>query len=97
MGYPDITKKALCKFSTESAESKALEKAPIVIRRPQKKLIDTKPIYIPDSGMVPHYTGHVPGNFYSSLTHFNFLVHNDNITMSKYTRIALSSFINVIF
>ena len=61
MGYPDITKKALCEFTTKSLEAKALEKTPVVIRRPQKKQIDTKPIYIHDSGMVPHYTGHVPG------------------------------------
>lgn len=61
MGYPDITKKALCEFTSVAAESKACEKTPVVIRRPQKKLVDTKPIYIHDSGMVPHYTGHVPG------------------------------------
>lgn len=61
MGYPDITKKALCEFTSVAAESKACDKTPVVIRRPQKKLVDTKPIYIHDSGMVPHYTGHVPG------------------------------------
>jgi len=61
MSYADVTKKALCEFSTESVENKALEKAPVVICRPQKSQVDTKPIYIQDSGMVPHYTGHVPG------------------------------------
>ena len=61
MGYPDVTKKALCEFASVAAESKVCEKTAVVIRRPQKKHVDTKPIYIHDSGMVPRYTGHVPG------------------------------------
>ena len=64
MSYAEVTRKALCEFTTESAENKATEKAPIVICRPQISQDDTKPIYIQDSGMVPHYTGHVPGKLY---------------------------------
>lgn len=58
MSYPDITNKALCEFTTATTENK--EKIPFLVQRPQKSC-GTHPIYIKDSGMVPHYTGHVPG------------------------------------
>lgn len=61
MGYPNVTNQALCDFTNVFAEAKVVSKAPIVLKRPENVYIDTKPIYYKDSGMVPHYTGHVPG------------------------------------
>lgn len=61
MGYPKYTNKALCDFTTCYIETKTNAKLPIVIKRPAKAAENTKPIYYEDSGMVPHYTGHIPG------------------------------------
>lgn len=61
MGYPKYTNKALCDFTTQYIETKTNAKLPIVINRPPKPVENIKPIYYKDSGMVPHYTGHIPG------------------------------------
>ena len=61
MGYPMFTNKALCEFTDECTRIKRLEGQPVKIARPEFKLVDTKPIYIKQKGLVPHYTGHVPG------------------------------------
>lgn len=72
MGYPLLTNKALCEFTDESDRLKRVKDLPVVVERPEFKLVDTKPIYMKDSGQVPHYTGHVPGNV--NLLHFLCLV-----------------------
>lgn len=64
MGYPKYTNKALCDFTTSYRDTKANAKLPIVLNRPAKPVENSKPIYYKDSGMVPHYTGHIPGMFY---------------------------------
>jgi len=61
MGYPKYTNKALCDFTTSYRDTKANAKLPIVLNRPAKPVENSKPIYYKDSGMVPHYTGHIPG------------------------------------
>lgn len=62
MGYPLLTNKALCSFSDETARVKAVQDQPVVIRRPGVKPVKTSTIYeLKGSGLVPHYTGHVPG------------------------------------
>lgn len=62
MSYPDITNKALCEFTTAATENKGMEKVSVLVRRPQKRCKNVNSIYI--NGMVPHYTGHVPGMYY---------------------------------
>lgn len=61
MGYPLLTNKALCEFTNESERLKRVKDLPVTVVRPEIKIVDTKPIYVKDSGQVPHYTGHVPG------------------------------------
>ena len=61
MGYPLLTNKALCEFTNESERLRRVKDLPVVVERPGIKIVDTKPIYMMDSGQVPHYTGHVPG------------------------------------
>jgi len=61
MGYPLLTNKALCEFTNESERLRRVKDLPVVVERPEIKIVDTKPIYMKDSGQVPHYTGHVPG------------------------------------
>ena len=56
-----MTNKALCQFANQHSEKTAARTNPVVLQRPTKKCENTKPIYYADSGMVPHYTGHVPG------------------------------------
>lgn len=63
MGYPVVTNKALCEFADESERLRRLSNLPVKVERPEVKLVDTKPIYIKDSGLVPHYTGHIPGKW----------------------------------
>ena len=65
MGYPLLTNKALCEFTNESERLKRVKDLPVTVVRPEIKMVDTKPIYVKDSGQVPHYTGHVPGNVLS--------------------------------
>ena len=62
VGYPLLTNKALCEFTNESERLKRVKDLPVTVVRPEIKIVDTKPIYVKDSGQVPHYTGHVPGN-----------------------------------
>ena len=61
VGYPVLTNKALCEFADESERLVRLSSLPVKVFRPEVKLVDTKPIYVRDSGLVPHYTGHIPG------------------------------------
>ena len=61
VGYPLLTNKALCEFTNESERLRRVKDLPVVVERPEIKIVDTKPIYMKNSGQVPHYTGHVPG------------------------------------
>lgn len=61
VGYPLLTNKALCEFTDESERLNRVKDLPVTVVRPEIKIVDTKPIYVKDSGQVPHYTGHVPG------------------------------------
>ena len=61
VGYPGLTNKALCEFTREGERIRRLKDLPVTVDRPVIRIVDTKPIYVKDSGQVPHYTGHVPG------------------------------------
>lgn len=61
--YPIITRSAL---QEHAAEEKRLSKSwnePIRVFRPEQKERTTTGIYPKDTGLVPHYTGHIPGVF----------------------------------
>lgn len=61
MGYPIITHDALNEFTSDTNRLKNLQSEAITIHRPENKVQDTKLIYPVESGLVPHYTGHIPG------------------------------------
>ncbi|WAR30696.1 F166B-like protein [Mya arenaria] len=61
MGYPIITHEALNEFTSDTSRLKALKSQPIKIHRDQAIVRDSKLIYPTESGLVPHYTGHIPG------------------------------------
>ncbi|KXJ09194.1 protein FAM166B [Exaiptasia diaphana] len=63
LGFPALTNKALCEFTDETTRLKSIENQPVVVRRPKVKPVKISTIYEmkPGTGLVPHYTGHVPG------------------------------------
>lgn len=61
VGYPKVTNEGLCNFTDECERLKGLKEQPVQVRRQISKKNESKPLYIKDLGMVPHYTGHVPG------------------------------------
>ena len=63
-GYPIITHEALNDFTDDLMRIKMAAGKPISIRREEIMRIDTKPIYPKESGLVPHYTGHIPGRIF---------------------------------
>ena len=59
--YPIITRKAL---QEHAAEEKRLAKSwnePIRVLRSEQKAKTSTGLYTSDTGLVPHYTGHIPG------------------------------------
>ena len=61
--YPTITRYAL---QEQAAEGKRLDKTcnePIKVFRPVEKVKTVVGIYPKDTGLVPHFTGHIPGRF----------------------------------
>jgi hypothetical protein len=60
-GYPKISNKGLCDFTDECERLKDIQFKPIKVHRQIVKKSESKPLYLKDTGMVPHYTGHVPG------------------------------------
>jgi len=61
MGYPIITHEALNEFTSDTSRLGNLQTQPITIHREDKPIRDTRLIYPVESGLVPHYTGHIPG------------------------------------
>ena len=61
VGYPKVTNKGLCNFTDECERLGALKDQPVQVHRKISKKCESKPLYMKDVGMVPHYTGHVPG------------------------------------
>ena len=60
-GYPSITNKGLCDFTDECERLKDVQSKPVKVHRQIMRQFESKPLYLKDTGMVPHYTGHVPG------------------------------------
>ena len=61
--YPTITRYAL---QEQAAEEKRLAKTsdePIKVFRPVEKVKTSVGIYPKDTGLVPHFTGHIPGEY----------------------------------
>ena len=57
-GYPFITYMALNEFTDHVTRHKALSSEPVKIHREAPQI---KPIYPVETGLVPQYTGHIPG------------------------------------
>lgn len=67
VGYPKVTNKGLCDFTDECERIKDFKERPVQVHREILAKLESKPLYIKDVGMVPHYTGHVPGKIINYL------------------------------
>jgi len=63
MGYPIITHMGLNEFTDDTGRMKDIMSKDVNIHRFETKTVDGKPIYPVESGLVPHYTGHIPGKW----------------------------------
>ena len=61
--YPVITHLALNDFTDTGRRIKAQSAEPVNVHRSEQAAINTKPIYPVNSGLVPHYTGHITGTY----------------------------------
>lgn len=64
MGYPIITNLALNEFTDDIVRAKSLdgsETRMVTFKETTRPKSDGKPIYPIETGLVPHYTGHIPG------------------------------------
>ena len=60
-GYPIITRKALHEDAIESSRLEAARHAPVVVNRQSELLVPLSVLYTKGQGLMPHYTGHIPG------------------------------------
>ncbi|XP_028410962.1 protein FAM166B-like isoform X1 [Dendronephthya gigantea] len=75
-GYPTISNKGLCDFTDECERLKNVKSKPVKVHRHIVKKNESKPLYLKDTGMVPHYTGHVPGEKFRYGQTFGFSTKN---------------------
>jgi len=61
MGYPSMTKQAIADYRAKEREQAATQDLPFQLERTTRKKEISRMVYPKTSGMVPHYTGHVPG------------------------------------
>lgn len=61
MGYPLITHAALNEFTDNLKKNKTISTHPIMVHREESRPVNTTQVYPVESGLVPHYTGHIPG------------------------------------
>ena len=59
--YPIITRNALQEFAGEEKRLRATWNAPVSVFRPEVKTKSLATVYPQNSGLMPHYTGHIPG------------------------------------
>lgn len=60
-GYPGLTHVALNEFTDAVAQSKAAATAPVRLEQVREERRDPVTIYPDTSGLIPRYTGHIPG------------------------------------
>ena len=61
--YPIITRNALQEHAAEEKRLVQSWNEPVRVFRPEQKAKSSARIYPKDTGLVPHYTGHIPGEW----------------------------------
>lgn len=64
--YPIITRNALQDFAGEERRMRASWGAPVRVFRPEVKTKSPATVYRPNCGLMPRYTGHIPGKPHSA-------------------------------
>ena len=67
-GYPVNTKRALVEFAENGMRLQESQDKPFTVEAPageQTTSIRQSMIYPTSTGLIPHYTGHIPGHYYS--------------------------------
>ncbi|XP_013382161.1 protein FAM166B [Lingula anatina] len=75
-GYPFITHQALNEFTDGTQLYKLNLHKPVTVERVETYRLDTQPIYPTETGLVPHYTGHIPGEKFRYGRTFGFSTQN---------------------
>lgn len=60
-GYPVISNRGLSRFTSENNKSRHLKNQPILVQSALTPPPEGRRLYPAESGMIPRYTGHVPG------------------------------------
>lgn len=66
-GYPSITRHALQEHSAEEKRMEASRFEPVQVSWEPERARPSIVIYPKDTGLVPHYTGHIPGQLHTAL------------------------------
>ena len=61
MGYPKMTKQAIADYREKERQQEELQDLPFQLERKIENPVIRRVVYPKKSGMVPHYTGHIPG------------------------------------
>ncbi|KAL5271283.1 hypothetical protein ACHWQZ_G001803 [Mnemiopsis leidyi] len=62
MGYPSMTKQAIADYrEKERLQAATKSHVPFLEKPAEKPVLNRRVLYPAGSGMVPHYTGHIPG------------------------------------
>ena len=61
--YRTITRRALQDFAGEEKRMREMKNAPVSVARPEIRGKALATVYPRDSGLMPHYTGHIPGQY----------------------------------
>lgn len=77
-GYPIITHRALDEDAQESARFNIAKHAPVVLDKTSVPLLPLSTLYTKGQGLMPHYTGHIPGTSHA--------VNINRISLSLYCR-----------
>lgn len=68
-GYPINTKRALVEFAKDGMRLQESQEKPFTLEQPpagdRTAPVDQSKIYPKSTGLIPHYTGHIPGYFMS--------------------------------
>jgi len=74
MQYSVVAKKALSKFNRQMSSWREHRAKPVDLKRKYEEDIPTVSIYHADTGMLPHYAGHVQGTWIKSDTVYYYLM-----------------------
>lgn len=61
LGYPIVTCHALQEHTAEGKRLNLTKNEPIDLHKPTEKVVSSVGLYPKETGLLPRYTGHIPG------------------------------------